>query len=54
MAILGITDLGGLLSRIPPFDPATGLDEAAVWVASRSPTETAPRTPVAQPAAPAG
>jgi predicted ATPase/DNA-binding SARP family transcriptional activator len=43
MAVLGITDLGPLLAEVPPFDPGAALDEAAAWIASRSPTETAPR-----------
>jgi hypothetical protein len=43
MAVLGITDLGPLLSEVPPFDPGAALDEAAAWVASRSPDETASR-----------
>jgi hypothetical protein len=47
MDVLGITDLGPLLSAAPAFDPATALDEAAAWVASRSPTEIAPRQPAA-------
>jgi predicted ATPase/DNA-binding SARP family transcriptional activator len=43
MAVLGITDIGRLLAAAPPFDSATALDDAVVWVASRSPTEIAPR-----------
>ena len=54
MAVLRITDLGPLLAAVPPFDPATALDEAAAWVASRSPSETAPREPVAPVVSPAG
>jgi predicted ATPase/DNA-binding SARP family transcriptional activator len=46
MEVLGITDLAALLSAAPPFDPATAFDEMAAWVASRSPTEVAPREPV--------
>jgi predicted ATPase len=46
MAVLGITDLGPLLSAVPPFDPGAALDEAVTWVVSRSPTEIAPRTGV--------
>ena len=46
MEVLGITDIGPLLSAAPPFDPATTLDEVAAWVASRSPTESAERLPV--------
>jgi hypothetical protein len=52
MAVLGITDLGPLLSAAPRFDPATALDEAVAWVASRSPDETAPRERLAQFAVP--
>jgi predicted ATPase/DNA-binding SARP family transcriptional activator len=52
MAVLGITDLGPLVSDAPAFDPATALDEAAAWVASRSPTEVVPRKRLAQPASP--
>jgi hypothetical protein len=48
MEVLGITDLGPLLAAVPPFDPATALDEAAAWVASRRPAEIAPREHVAQ------
>ncbi len=54
MAVLGISDLGPLLSAAPPFDPATALDEAAGWVASRSSTETAPRERLAEFATPNG
>jgi hypothetical protein len=46
MEVLGITDIGPLLSTAAPFDPATALDEVAAWVASRSPMESAPREPV--------
>jgi hypothetical protein len=45
MAILGIADLGRLLATVPPLEPAATLDEAVAWVASRSPTEVAPRDP---------
>ena len=48
MEILGITDVGPLLAAVPAFDPFTALDEAAAWVASRSPDEVAPRETVAQ------
>jgi predicted ATPase/DNA-binding SARP family transcriptional activator len=48
MAVLGITDLGPLLSAVPPFDPGAALDDAATWVASRSPTEIAGRGAMAQ------
>jgi hypothetical protein len=54
VAVLGITDLGRLLAAAPPFDPTAALDEAAAWVASRSPTEIAPREHVAQLASPTG
>jgi hypothetical protein len=47
MAVLGITDIGRLLAAAPPFDSATALDDAVVWVAPRSPTEIAPRDPAA-------
>ena len=47
MAVLGIADLGPLLAAVPPFDPGAALDEAVAWVASRSPTEIAPRTGIA-------
>jgi hypothetical protein len=43
MAALEITDLATLVAAIPAFDPTTALDEAAMWVASRSPSEIAPR-----------
>ena len=43
MTVLGITDLDPLLAVSPAFDPAAALDEVAAWVASRSPTEVAPR-----------
>ncbi len=43
LAALGITDIGPLLAALLPFDPTAALDEAAAWVASRSPTEIAPR-----------
>ncbi|HEY2769915.1 MAG TPA: BTAD domain-containing putative transcriptional regulator [Solirubrobacteraceae bacterium] len=49
MEVLGITDLGPLLAAAPPFDQATALDDVAAWVASRSPTEVAPRDPVLRP-----
>jgi hypothetical protein len=53
MAALGIADLGPLLLAAPPVDPAAGLEEAAEWVASRSPAEVAPRDQVGRPASPA-
>jgi hypothetical protein len=53
MAALGIADLGPLLLAAPPVDPAAGLEEAAEWVASRSPAEVAPREQVGRPASPA-
>jgi hypothetical protein len=43
MAALGIADLVELLAAVPSFDPAAALDDAAAWVAARSPTEVAPR-----------
>jgi hypothetical protein len=43
IAALGITDVGALPAAAPPFDPATALDEASAWVASRSPDEIAQR-----------
>jgi predicted ATPase/DNA-binding SARP family transcriptional activator len=46
MEVLGISDIGPLLSEFPPFDPATALDEVAAWIASRDPTEVAHRQPV--------
>jgi hypothetical protein len=52
MEVLGITDLGALLVAATPLDPTTVLDDAAAWVASRSPTEIAPRALVALPASP--
>ncbi len=54
LEVLGITDLGGLVSTAPAFDPAAALDEAAAWVASRSPAESAPREHVAHLASPTG
>jgi hypothetical protein len=48
MEILGITDLAPLVAATPSVDPFTALDEAAAWVASRSPDEVAPRERVAQ------
>jgi predicted ATPase/DNA-binding SARP family transcriptional activator len=53
MAVLGIADLGPLLSGAPSFEPATALDEAAAWVASRSAAEIAPRERVTRLASPA-
>ena len=52
IAVLGITDMGPLLAAAPPFDPTTALDEAAAWVASRTPSESAPREQVGKPASP--
>jgi hypothetical protein len=46
MAVLGITDLGGLLAATPSSAPDAALEEAAAWVASRSPAEVAPRRPL--------
>jgi hypothetical protein len=48
MAALGISDIGPLLATAPAFDPTTALDEAAAWVASRDPTEVAPRDNVSK------
>jgi hypothetical protein len=48
MELLGITDVAPLLATVPSFDPSTALDEAAAWVASRSPDEAAPRQSVAE------
>jgi hypothetical protein len=53
MSALGITDLTELVRAAPPFDPATALDEAAAWVASRGAAETARRERV-RPAAASG
>jgi predicted ATPase/DNA-binding SARP family transcriptional activator len=53
MAVLGITDLTELLTAVPSFDPTAALDDAAAWVASRSPTEIAPREPAARLESPA-
>jgi predicted ATPase/DNA-binding SARP family transcriptional activator len=52
-AVLGISDLSPLLSAVPAFDSSTALDEAAAWVASRSPEEVSPRENIEQPATPA-
>jgi hypothetical protein len=49
MAVLGITDLAPLLASAPPIDPSAALDEAAEWVAARSPAEIAPRVNVSTP-----
>jgi predicted ATPase/DNA-binding SARP family transcriptional activator len=46
MEVLGISDIGPLLSEFPAFDPATALDEVAAWIASRDRTEVAHRQPV--------
>jgi hypothetical protein len=42
-AVLGVTDLTSLLDSTPPLDHAVALAEAAAWLATRDPTETAPR-----------
>jgi predicted ATPase/DNA-binding SARP family transcriptional activator len=52
MAVLGIADLGPLLSAAPPIDPGNALDAAAAWVAARSPSEVARREPMTQLASP--
>jgi predicted ATPase/DNA-binding SARP family transcriptional activator len=52
MEVLGITEVGSLLVAATPLDPTSVLDDAAAWVASRSPTEIAPRALVAPPASP--
>ncbi len=54
MADLGITDLEPLRAAAPAFDPATALDEASAWVASRSADEVARRDYVAEIPSPAG
>jgi predicted ATPase/DNA-binding SARP family transcriptional activator len=43
MAVLGITDLGALLSSTPPLDDAEALAAASDWLAERDPEEQAPR-----------
>jgi hypothetical protein len=43
MQVLGITDIGPVLSDSPSFDPATALDEVRAWIDSRDPTEVARR-----------
>ncbi len=48
MAALEITNLATLVAAAPAFDPTTALDQAAAWVASRSPSEIAPRDHVAR------
>jgi hypothetical protein len=42
-AVLGIKDLSSLLDLTPPLDHAVALAEAAAWLATRDPAETAPR-----------
>jgi hypothetical protein len=46
MEVLGITDVGPMLSEPPSFNPATVLDEVTAWIASRDPAEIARRQPV--------
>lgn len=46
MLALGITDLAPLLAETPPLDDAAALAQAAAWLASRDPEETAPREPM--------
>jgi hypothetical protein len=46
MEVLGITDMGPLLSEFPPFDPASAFDEVTAWIASRSPGEVVKREPI--------
>lgn len=43
MEVLGVTDIGPLLSESPSFAPATALDEVEAWIASRDATEIARR-----------
>ncbi|HTU97023.1 MAG TPA: BTAD domain-containing putative transcriptional regulator [Solirubrobacteraceae bacterium] len=45
VALLGLTDLTGLLESTPPLDHVTAHADAAAWVAGRSAAETATRTP---------
>jgi predicted ATPase len=48
MEVLGVADIGALLSQSPPFDPATALDEVSAWIASRPSSEVARRQSVRQ------
>jgi predicted ATPase/DNA-binding SARP family transcriptional activator len=43
--VLGINDLGSLLSEAPSSDLAAALDEVTAWIASRDSTEVAHRQP---------
>jgi hypothetical protein len=45
MEVLGITDVGTLLSETPAFDPATAFDEVTAWIGSRDASEVATREP---------
>lgn len=46
MEVLGITNVGPLLTGSTSFDPATALDEVRAWIASRNPAEAARRVPI--------
>jgi predicted ATPase len=43
VAVLGLKDLNPLLDSTPPLGHAAALAEAAAWLATRDPTEKAPR-----------
>ncbi len=45
MDVLGISDIGPVLSDSPSFDPGTALDEVRAWIDSRDPAEVARRQP---------
>ena len=48
LAVLSVAERGALLEGVAALDHATALAEAAAWLATRDPSENAPRVPVGQ------
>jgi hypothetical protein len=48
LVLLGIAERGALLDAVPPLGHAAALAEAAAWLATRDPAESAARDPVGE------
>jgi hypothetical protein len=48
LVALSITERGALLDSTPPLDHATAVAQAAAWVATRDPSESAAREPLGE------
>jgi hypothetical protein len=48
LALLSTAERGALLEGAPTLDHATALAQAAAWLATRDPSEHAPRDPIGE------